>query len=72
MGFCKKLRLNCIKWGQIWPNWTKQGQAGKDLLNRVYQVKQGQTWPNGVKLGQAGPIGVTILGLGGEYPWVGG
>ena len=33
------MRLNGIKWGQIWPNWTKQDQTGLNIcqteLNRV-------------------------------------
>ena len=61
------MRLNGIKWGQIWPNWTKRGQIGKDLPNRAYQVKQGQTWPNGTKQGQTGPSRANW----GDHPWVG-
>ena len=65
------MRLNGIEWGQIWPNWTKRGQTGKDLPNRVYQVKQAQTGPSRDNLGDHPWVGVRaegILGLAGDPP----
>ena len=46
------MRFNGLKWGQIWPNWTKPDQAGPNRAKPLpMRVKQGQTRLKKAQLG---------------------
>ena len=41
-GLQDQMRLNGIKWGQIWPNWTNQDQTGLNICQKeLNRVKRG-------------------------------